>query len=118
MFQHCFGTASFALACDILSFLRISSSFMKPPRIIQVLWHLPSMNWIKFNIDGLVKGNSSPSACDEVFRGSCQTIHLGFGMQLSTLTSFISELCGVIDALDIAKSRDFSHLWLRVFLQP
>lgn len=85
---------------------------MKRPRIIKILWHHPPMHWIKVNTYSSNKGNPNPFAYGSVFRDHVRLSIFDFGMRLGTLTSFIYELYGVINALEIAKYRDCFHLRL------
>jgi len=82
------------------------------PRIKEVLWQPPVLNWIKCNIDGACKGNPEPSSCGGIFRNATAEFVGAFACNLGISNSLIVELNGAMMAIEIASQKGWQHLWL------
>jgi ribonuclease HI len=97
---------------EILKFFKIEIHQPKPPRVIEVLWTPPLMDWFKCNIDGTSLGNPGPAACAGVFRNHKGEFLGGFAENIGITNSLVAEIMGAILAIECAFSRNWKHLWL------
>jgi ribonuclease HI len=88
---------------------------MNPPRVPtvkEIHWHPPLLNWIKCNIDGASHGNPGPASWGGVFRNYQANFLYAFAEPLGFASSYHAELCGAMQAVDIAFCRNWKNLWL------
>ena len=84
---------------SILKNFNITIHLPKPPNIIEVVWHPPTFNWIKCNIDRAAAGTSSMAACGGLFRNQ-KAICIGCFAQ--NLGPGSLSLSGVMQTIEIA----------------
>jgi ribonuclease HI len=82
------------------------------PKIKEVVWQPPILNWVKCNCDGASLGNPGLSACGGLFRNSNASFLGAFASNLGINTSLNSELIGAMLAIEIANSKGWTQLWL------
>lgn len=97
---------------QILKDLNIPPHLHKAPKITTILWHPPTLPWIKVNTDGLSKGNPGLAACAGIFRNNRAEFIGGFSMPLGVRTSFYAEFMAFLVAIEIANSKGWFDLWL------
>jgi ribonuclease HI len=84
----------------------------KAPRILEIIWHPPILDWIKCNTDGSALGSPGPSACGGLFRDNNGN-HLGsFADFLGDSIAFLAELSGIMRAIELAFDRGWHSLWI------
>ncbi|KAJ1379652.1 Ribonuclease H-like superfamily [Sesbania bispinosa] len=66
-------------------------------------WIYPREDWVKYNLDGALKGQGTLAACDGVFRDSSGRWMLGFSNLLGNTTIMMTELRGILLAQNIAR---------------
>ena len=96
----------------ILRAFSVKMNYGNAPKIIEVLWHPPIMQWLKCNIDGASKGNPGPSACGGIFRNSTADFMGAFAFSLGISNSLFAELQGAMIAIEIASQKGWKYLWL------
>jgi hypothetical protein len=69
------------------------------PKIKEVLWQPPILNWIKCNCDGASLGNPGPSSCGGIFRDSTSSFLGAFTYNLGISSSLNAELVGAMLAI-------------------
>jgi ribonuclease HI len=84
----------------------------KVPTVKEIHWHPPLLNWVKCNIDGASHGNPGPASCGGVFRNYQANFLYAFAKPLGFASSYHAELCGAMQAVDIAFCRNWKNLWL------
>jgi ribonuclease HI len=83
---------------------------LKPTTIKEVVWQPPLSNWMKCNTDGA--STSSSSSCGGLFRNSNADFLYGFAENTRIASAFVAELCGAMNAIEIAASKNWNNLWL------
>jgi ribonuclease HI len=83
---------------------------LKPTTIKEVVWQPPLSNWVKCNTDGA--STSSSSSCGGLFRNSNADFLYGFAENTGIASAFVAELCGAMNAIEIAASKNWNNLWL------
>ncbi|XP_058772144.1 uncharacterized protein LOC131645973 [Vicia villosa] len=81
-------------------------------RTLEVIWSPPLMGRIKCNVDGASTGSSSNVACGGIFRDHHATHIMSFSSYLHGETPESGELIAVIQALELAKGKNFDKLWI------
>jgi len=95
------------------SILKALNCKINPPRssiVKEVLWNPPILHWVKANCDGA--DASSATSCGGIFRNSNGQFLGCFAERLNAGNSIIAKLCGIMRALELAKQRNYTHLWL------
>ncbi|MCH80179.1 ribonuclease H protein [Trifolium medium] len=95
------------------SFLKLFDISIHHPKasfVKEVIWHPPSLNWFKCNIDG--SSNFSGSACGGIFRNHLADFQFAFAQPLGVDSPFSAELFGAILAIEYAFSNGWHNLWL------
>lgn len=70
------------------------------PKIIEVLWNPPILNWIKCNTNGST--TNTASACGDIFRNNDAKFMLCFAENTGIENAFYAELDGVMRAIELA----------------
>jgi ribonuclease HI len=65
---------------------------------------------VKCNTDGA--STSSSSSCGGLFRNSNADFFYGFAENTGIASAFVAELCGAMNAIEIAASKNWNNLWL------
>ncbi|GAU50480.1 hypothetical protein TSUD_409650 [Trifolium subterraneum] len=73
-------------------------------------WLPPLSNWVKCNTDGA--STNASSACGGLFRNSNADFLYGFAENPCISSAFVAELCGAMNAIEIAASKNWNNLWL------
>ncbi|CAJ2646936.1 unnamed protein product [Trifolium pratense] len=82
-----------------------------PTSIKEVIWQPPFFDWVKCNTDGAF--NAATSACGGLFRNSDAAFLCGFAVNTGNASSaFSAELCGAMQAIEIAAFKNWNNLWL------
>lgn len=84
----------------------------KAPQIKEIFWNPPLLPWMKCNTDGAV--NSTTSACGGIFRNYKADFVFCFAENTCAGNAFHAELSGAVRAIEIAASRNWTHLWLEL----
>lgn len=90
---------------------------MKEFKVVLLRWFCgipPIANWIKCNIDGAALGSPGQSSCGGLFRDSSGDCIGCFAENLGVQTDFYAELMAAINAIEIANSKNWQSLWLKV----
>ena len=82
------------------------------PKIKEVLWQPPILNWVKCNIDGASRGNPGPSSCGGIFRDSTAAFLGAFSFNLGVGNPLTAELNGAMIAIEMASQKGWNHLWI------
>ncbi|KAK2416759.1 hypothetical protein QL285_039126 [Trifolium repens] len=82
----------------------------KAPSIKDVIWNPPPLNWLKCNTDGAF--NATAASCGGVFRNHLSSFVVAFAEKMVFQSSFITELCGVMRAIEVAIEHDWLNLWI------
>jgi ribonuclease HI len=82
------------------------------PKIKEVLWQPPILNWVKCNCDGASLGNPGLSSCGGIFRNSDALFLGAFSFNLGISSSLNAELVGAMLAIETAVNKGWSQLWL------
>jgi ribonuclease HI len=105
-------TGSFILDFTVLKAFKVGIHHPKAPRILEIIWHPPILDWIKCNTDGSALGSPGPSACGGLFRDNNGN-HLGsFADFLGDSIAFLAELSGIMRAIELAFDRGWHSLWI------
>ena len=95
----------------ILKAFSVKINCNNAPRIKEIIWQPPILNWIKCNIDGASNGNPGPS-CGGIFRNSNANFLGAFADNLGIANSFCADLHGAMIAIEFAFHRGWNHLWI------
>ena len=98
--------------CFLLHAFSVKVKHENAPRIKEVIWQPPVLNWIKRNIDGACKGNHGPSSCGGILRNSAAEFLGAFVCNLGISNSLIADLNGAMLAIEIASQKGWRHIWL------
>ncbi|WJX52536.1 hypothetical protein P8452_38639 [Trifolium repens] len=96
----------------LLQKFQVKRNFGNAPKIKEVLWQPPILNWIKCNCDGASVGNPGISACGGIFRNANASFLGVFALNIGINTSLNAELAAAMLSIEIASSKGWSHLWL------
>lgn len=97
---------------SVFKFFKVGGHRCKASTIRQVVWHSSLCNWVKYNIDGAVRGFLGMAACGGIFR-DYRAATLGcFASNLGILNSFSAELNAAMYAIEIASNSGWCRLWL------
>jgi ribonuclease HI len=97
------------------TFLKQFSINIHHPRVPysrEILWHPPLLNWVKCNTDGASNGNPGIASCGGVFRDSNADFLFAFAEPLGIASSYSTELCGAMKAIEIAYNKRWNNIWL------
>ncbi|KAJ1396695.1 Ribonuclease H domain [Sesbania bispinosa] len=78
-----------------------------------IAWNFPPFPFIKCNVDGSVR-DGGLAACGCLFRDSSGTWIDGFVRNVGVASITMTELWGILSALQKANSLGTSHLWIEV----
>ncbi|GAU47191.1 hypothetical protein TSUD_350560 [Trifolium subterraneum] len=97
---------------DFITLKRFNVTVHSPKHTIlkEVIWQPPLSNWVKCNTDGASTNVSS--ACGGLFRNSNADFLYGFAENIGISSAFVAELCGAMNAIEIAASKNWNNLWL------
>jgi ribonuclease HI len=84
----------------------------KIPSLGEILWPPPLQNWLKCNIDGASIGNPGVASCGGVFRDANGDFLYAFAEPLGFENAYFAELCGAMNAIEIAYHKKWLNLWL------
>jgi len=84
----------------------------KAPQIKEIFWNPPLPLWMKCNTDGAA--SSITSACGGIFRNHKADFVFCFAENTGAGNAFHAELFGAMRAIEIATSRNWTHLWLEL----
>jgi ribonuclease HI len=84
----------------------------KIPTLREILWQPPLQNWLKCNIDGASMGNPGATTCGGVFRDANGDFLYAFAEPLGIENAYFAELCGAMNAIEIAYHKNWLNLWL------
>ena len=96
----------------ILKAFRVNTHHPNAPKVTEVIWHPPILQWIKFNTDGASLGNPGQAACVGIFRNRNGEGIGCFAVNLGLANAFYAELMGIILAVECAVNRNWSFLWI------
>lgn len=85
----------------------------KALKTMEVLWPPPLTGWIKCNIDRVAVGIPSSAACGGIYRDHNADHVLSFCDFIGLDTSENVELVAALMAIEIAKQKNFSKLWMK-----
>jgi ribonuclease HI len=91
---------------------RICIHHPKVPIVKEIFWQPPLVNWFKCNIDGASCGNPGNASCGGIFRDSNANFIYAFSEPLGVASSYYAELCGAMQAIEIAFQKGWSNIWL------
>lgn len=103
--------------CSISDFILIKAFKVniRPPKhhdIIEVIWTLSALDWIKVNIDGASIGNLGSSSYGGIFINKHED-HLGsFVIPLGQANVFSAELNVIMYIIKIVSQRGWNKLWI------
>ncbi|KAL6191890.1 hypothetical protein ACLB2K_038279 [Fragaria x ananassa] len=83
-------------------------------RVIEVNWHPPLHGCIKLNIDEAWKSSSNKAGYGGVFRDYSGKVMGAFCSNLDIPSSVAAEVMTVIKAIELARVREWKHIWLEV----
>ncbi|GAU28119.1 hypothetical protein TSUD_295560 [Trifolium subterraneum] len=95
-----------------LKMFRICIHHPKVPILKEILWQPPLVNWFKCNIDGASCGNPGNASCGGIFTDSNANFIYAVSEPLGVAFSYFAELCGAMQAIEIAFQRGWSNIWL------
>ena len=84
------------------------------PRMVEVIWHPPSIGWIKINSDGAWKHEEGIGGFGAVFRDYKGHFVGAFASNIDIPSSVAAEVMAVITAIELAWVRDWKHVWLEI----
>ena len=84
----------------------------KAPRIVEVMWHVPSISCIKINTDGAARGSPGLAGFGGIFRDHLGRVLGCFAGNLGLATALEAELQAVIHAIQIATCKGWTSLWI------
>ncbi|XP_050222916.1 uncharacterized protein LOC126673008 [Mercurialis annua] len=96
----------------IISLLNIKKIHGKAPRIIEVKWHPPLVNWIKVNTDGSATGSPGIAGSGGIFRNARGFPKGAFAFGIGSSLAFIAELRAAMFAIKVAWNKGWLNLWL------
>ncbi|XP_058746959.1 uncharacterized protein LOC131619937 [Vicia villosa] len=88
---------------------------IRPPRapnIVEVIWHPPSLGWIKCNCDGAYNDNGLSTACGVIFRDHRGNFLLAFADTVPWRSSFLAKFVVVVRAMEVAMEIGRHSLWI------
>jgi hypothetical protein len=94
----------------ILKRFKVSIYPPRAPIIKEVIWKPPLANWTKCNTDGTYTNTNA--ACGGIFRNHSADFLGCFAEPVGRISSFFSEFCGVLRAIEIADQLNWSNLWV------
>lgn len=86
----------------------------KAPRIIEVFWHPPILNWTKCNTYGASVGNPRQAAWAGIFRNRTGKSKGYFTLNLGNANALYAGLMGVILAVEISYDKKWKYLWIEL----
>ncbi|GAU20130.1 hypothetical protein TSUD_351920 [Trifolium subterraneum] len=95
-----------------LKMFRICIHHPKVPIVKEIFWQPPLVNWFKCNIDGASCGNPGNASCGGILRDSNANFIYAFSEPLGVNSSYYAELCGAMQAIEIAFQKGWSNIWL------
>jgi len=109
------GNSKLHASTSMLEFtiLKALNCKINPPRssiVKEVFWNPPILHWIKANCDGAA--TTGATSCGGIFRNSSGQFLGCFVERLNAGNSLIAELCGIMRTLELAKQRNYTHIWL------
>lgn len=96
----------------MLKKLDINLNPVKLAKTIEVLWSPPLLGWIKCNTDGVVSGNPKLAACGAIFWDHNANHLFSFCNFFGYASTEDAELVGVLMAMEEAKKRKITELWI------
>jgi ribonuclease HI len=96
----------------LLQKFKVKMNYGNAPKIKEVIWQPPILNWIKCNCDGASLGNPGLSACGGLFRDANSSFLGAFAFNIGISNSLNAELIGAMIAIETAASKGWSYLWL------
>ena len=84
----------------------------KAPLIKEIFWNPPLPLWMKCNTDG--SANNSTTVCGGIFRNYKADFVFCFAENTGVGNALHAELSGAMRAIEIAASRNWTHLWLEL----
>ena len=89
----------------VLKAFKVNTHHPNAPKITEVIWSPPILNWIKCNTDGAALGSPGQAACAGIFRNRNGESIGCFAVNLGITNAFYAELMGVIFAVECAVER-------------
>ncbi|CAL0327859.1 unnamed protein product [Lupinus luteus] len=104
-------------ANSMMEFLTLRTFNVHPnhglaPQISEVIWLSPTQGWIKVNTDGAAKGAPGHAGGGAIFRDNKGHLLGCFATYYGIQSSLHVELLTAIIAVQIAKNKGWTHLWL------
>jgi ribonuclease HI len=96
----------------LLQKFHVKMKFGMAPKIKEVIWQPPFLNWVKCNCDGASLGNTGISACGGIFRNADSSFLGAYAFNIGVSTSLKAEQIGAMIAIETAAFKGWSHLWL------
>ncbi|KAL6145487.1 hypothetical protein ACLB2K_056173 [Fragaria x ananassa] len=100
----------------ILHRIGIRDKSSKAPKIVEVMWHVPSIYQVKLNTNGAARGSSGLAGFSGIFRDHLGQVLDCFSGNLGFATALEVELQAIIHAIQIASQRGFILFGLKVIL--
>ena len=102
----------------ILKSFGASCRLRRAPQVVQVLWHPPSIGWVKINSDGAWKHEEGVGGYGAVFRDFRGHFLGAFAAKIDIPSSIAAEVMAIIMAIELAWVRDWKHIWLEAGTEP
>jgi ribonuclease HI len=96
----------------LLQKFKVKMNYGNAPKIKEVIWQPPILNWINCNCDDASLGNPGLSACGGLFRDANSSFLGAFAFNIGISNSLNAELIGAMIAIETAASKGWSYLWL------
>ncbi|XP_058776007.1 uncharacterized protein LOC131650311 [Vicia villosa] len=97
---------------QFLKSFNIKVNFSKAFIVKEFLWHPLILNWLKCNTDGAATVVPQRTACGGIFRDHTGKHHGSFSKFLGSGNAYWAELSGAILAIEIARQKNWTNLWL------
>lgn len=96
----------------MLKAFKVNTHHPNAPKITEVIWSPPILQWIKCNTDGASIGTTGQAACAGIFRNRNGESLGCFAVSLGIANAFYAELMGIIFAVECAIEKRYTHLWI------
>jgi hypothetical protein len=96
----------------LLQKFHVKLKFGNAPKIKEVIWQPPILNWVKCNCDGASLGNTGNSACGGILRNVDSSFLGAYAFNIGVSSSLKAELLGAMIVIETAAIKGLSNLWL------
>jgi len=95
-----------------LKYFSVHCHVPSPPLIKYAHWIMPSIHWIKFNIDDAFRGSPGVYAYACIFRSHLEIFNGDFSVNIGISNSLHAEIRDIICCIENANSRGWIYLYL------